>query len=47
MPVVRAEAFAAGVFDLRGARQWIAEIGRRADVPQRAMQQSRHVRDEF
>lgn len=47
MSVVRQEAFEAGVLHLRGARQRIAEVRGGAFLPRRAMQQSRHVRDEF
>ena len=47
MPLLRPEAFAAGAFDLRGARRQRLEIRRDALLPERTMQQSRHVRHEL
>jgi len=44
---VRAEAFAAGTLDFRHSCEWRFQIGRHAGVPERALHESRHVRDEL
>src|SRR5438270_5666739 len=47
MPILRQESFEAGVVHVCGARQRRDEIGGDAGLPERAVQQSRYVRDEL